>query len=116
MAFEELKENTENIQEHLKAYVESSAAYYKLRGFKLAMKSTTMIVKFSLILFSGVMVLFFCSIAFALGIGIALNSYPLGFLTVGVFYLIVTGILFLMKDKIVEGPILEKFSEIFFND
>jgi uncharacterized membrane protein YvlD (DUF360 family) len=116
MAFEELKENTENIQEHLKAYVESSAAYYKLRGFKLAMKSTTMIVKFSLILFSGVMVLFFCSIACALGIGIALNSYPLGFLTVGVFYLIVTGILFLMKDKIVEGPILEKFSEIFFND
>jgi hypothetical protein len=116
MAFEELKENTENIQEHLKSYVESSAAYYKLRGFKVAMKSTTMIVKFSLILFSCAMVLFFCSVAGALAIGTAFRSYPLGFLAVGGFYLIVTGILILLKDKIVEGPILKKFSEIFFND
>jgi hypothetical protein len=35
----------------------------------------------------------------------------LGFLIVGVY--LVTGILFSIKDKIVEGPILEKFSEIF---
>jgi hypothetical protein len=36
MAFEELKENTENIQEQAKAYLESTAAYYKLWGFKVA--------------------------------------------------------------------------------
>jgi hypothetical protein len=116
MAFEELKENTENIQEHLKAYVESSVAYYKLRGFKIAMKSTTMLVKLLLILFSFAMVLFFCSVAGALAIGIAFKSYTIGFLIVGGFYLVVTGILILLKDKIVEGPMLEKFSEIFFND
>jgi hypothetical protein len=29
MAFEELKENTENIQEQAKAYLESTVAYYK---------------------------------------------------------------------------------------
>jgi hypothetical protein len=35
---------------------------------------------------------------------------------VGGFYLLVTALLFLVKDKIVEGPILERFSTIFFND
>ncbi len=116
MAFQELKENTENIQEQAKAYIESTAAYYKLWGFKVAMKSTTMIIKFSLILLCFSMVLLFCSVAGALAIGIALDSYALGFLIVGGVYLVITGILFSIKDKIVEGPILERFSEIFFND
>ncbi|TDE04370.1 competence protein [Flavobacterium sandaracinum] len=116
MAFEELKENTENIQEQAKVYIESTAAYYKLWGFKVAMKSTTMIIKFSLVLLCFSMVLLFCSVAAALAIGIALGSYALGFLIVGGIYLVITGILFSIKDKIVEGPILEKFSEIFFND
>ncbi|HLF50981.1 competence protein [Flavobacterium sp.] len=116
MAFEELKENTENIQEQAQAYIESNLAYYKLWGFKVAMKSTTMIFKFALIVLCFLMVLLFCSIAAAFSIGKALDSYPTGFLIIGGIYLIITLLLFLIKDKIVEGPILEKFSEIFFND
>jgi hypothetical protein len=45
-----------------------------------------------------------------------LNSYPLGFLSVAGIYLVLALILFFVKDRIVEGPILAKFSEIFFND
>ena len=116
MAFEELKEHTEDIQKETQAYIENSLAYYKLRGFKLAMKSTTMILKFVLIAISLMMVLFFCSIAGAFAIGKALDNYALGFLIVAGIYLIISGLLFLVKDKVVEGPILEKFSEIFFND
>ena len=33
MAFEDLKENTEAIQENAKSYFDSSIAYYKLWGF-----------------------------------------------------------------------------------
>ena len=116
MAFEELKENPENIQEQAKAFSESNVAYYKLWGFKVAMKSTTMIIKFTLILLCFSMVLLFCSVAAPLAIGIALDSYAFGFLIVGGIYLVITAILFTIKDKIVEGPILERFSEIFFND
>ena len=116
MAFEELKEQTEDIQKQAKDYIENSVAYYKLWGFKVAMKSTTMILKFALIAMSLTMVLFFCSVAGAFAIGQALDSYALGFLIVGGIYLVLTGLLFLIKDKVVEGPILEKFSEIFFND
>jgi cytochrome c biogenesis protein CcdA len=116
MAFEELKEHTEDIQKQAQSYIDNSVAYYKLKSFKVAMKSTTLILKFVLIAISLSMVLFFCSIAGAFAIGKALDSYALGFLIVAGIYLVFSGLLFLIKDKIVEGPILEKFSEIFFND
>ena len=116
MAFEELKEHTEEIQDQAQAFFETNLAYYKLWGFKVAMKSTTMILKFTLIAICLGMVLLFSSVAGALAIGNFLGSYPYGFMIVGGIYLVLSGILFLIKDKIVEGPIQEKFSEIFFND
>ncbi|WP_396211451.1 competence protein [Flavobacterium sp.] len=116
MAFEELKENTDAIQENAKAYLESSIAYYKLWGFKVAMKSTTLMLKFFLIAVCSMIVLLFISIAGAMALGQLFDSYPIGFLAIAVIYLVLALLLFLVKDKIVEGPILEKFSEIFFND
>jgi len=116
MAFEELKDNVEEIQENAKAYVESSIAYYKLWGFKVAMKSTTLALKFFLIAICLMIFLLFISIAGSLALGQLFGSYPLGFLCVAGIYLVLALLLFLIKDKIVEGPILEKFSEIFFND
>jgi ABC-type multidrug transport system fused ATPase/permease subunit len=116
MPLEDLKEKTEDIQDQLQRYIESNVAYYKLWGFKVTMKSTTMILKFSLIALCFSMVLLFCSVAAALAIGTFLNSNALGFLSVGAIYLVLTLCLFMVKNKIVEGPILEKFSEIFFND
>lgn len=116
MAFDDLKEHTETIQDQAKVYFESHMAYYKLWGFKVAMKSTTLILKFTLILVCFSMVLLFSSIAAAFAIGQYLESNAYGFLAVGGMYLLATILLFFIKDKIVEGPILEKFSEIFFND
>jgi uncharacterized membrane protein YagU involved in acid resistance len=116
MAFEELKEHTKDIQNEAQAYIENSIAYYKLWGFKVAMKSTTMVLTFALIAISLTMVLFFCSIAGAFAIGKALDSYALGFLIIAGIYLVISLFIFLIKDKIIERPILEKFSEIFFND
>ncbi|TDD78189.1 phage holin family protein [Flavobacterium caseinilyticum] len=116
MAFDELKENKEEIQDQIHAYIKSNVAYYKLLGFKVAMKSTTMIFKFTLIFMCFSMVLLFCSIAGALAIGNYLNNYPLGFLIIGGIYLVVTGLLFLIKERIFEGSIMEKFSEKFFKD
>jgi uncharacterized membrane protein YdbT with pleckstrin-like domain len=116
MAFNELKNQSEMVQEETRAYVESTFAYYKLWGFKIAMKSTTMAIKAVLIVLCIIMVFLFGSVAAALAIGQALASNALGFLIVGGIYLLILLILILLKDKIVDGPILRKFSEIFFND
>ena len=116
MAFDELKENVEDIQENTKAYIESSMAYYKLWGFKVAMKSTTLMVKFFLISICMLIVLLFISVAGALAIGKLLDSNVFGFLIVAGIYLVLALLLLLVKDKVIEGPVLEKFSEIFFND
>ena len=79
MAFQEIKDNTEEIQEQIQNYIQSNVAYYKLWGFKVAMKSTTMILKFSLIFLCFTMVLLFCSIAGAMALSDHFNSYPIGF-------------------------------------
>ena len=113
---EELKENVDDIQENTKAYIESNIAYYKLWGFKVAMKSTTLALKFFLIAICLIIVLLFVSVAGALALGHLFGSYALGFLAVAGVYMILAFLLFLVKDKIVEGPILERFSEIFFNE
>jgi len=73
-------------------------------------------LKFFLIAICLMIVLLFISVAGAIAIGNLLDSNALGFLIVAGIYLIIALLLFLVKDKIVEGPILEKFSEIFFND
>lgn len=116
MAFEKIKENTQDLQEQAKNYLESNVAYYKLWSFKVAMKSTTMLLKIFLLAIIFVMVLIFFSIAAALAIGYALDNFAYGFLIIGGVYLIIGILVYKIQDKIVEGPILEKFSEFFFND
>ena len=116
MAFEELKESTEDIREQAQAIIESNAAYYKLRTFKIAAKSTTLILKLAIVTLCILMVLLFLSIALAFGLGDYFSNTSLGFLCVGGLYVIVTLLLLLVKDKFIEGPVLKKFSELFFNN
>lgn len=116
MGFENLKENAGEFQENAKGFVDSTIAYYKLWLFKVAMKSTTMLLKIFLIAIFLMVFLVFVSVAAALAIGYALDNFVYGFLIIGGFYLLVCVVIYNIKDKIVEGPILEKFSEFFFND
>lgn len=116
MAFQDIRENAGSVHGQTQSFIDSSIAYYKLWGFKVAMKSMVTVFKFVLILVCVLMVLLFVSVAAAFAIGKALDSYTYGFLIVAAVYAVFTGLLFLIRDKIVEGAILEKFSEIFFND
>jgi len=115
MAFEELKESTQKIQEETKAYVESTVQYYKLWGFKIAMKSTRIIVRFILLGFFLMIAFLFGSIAAALAIGNAIQSMALGFLIVAGFYFVLILLLYFLRLKFIERRILRKFSKLFFN-
>lgn len=116
MPFEHLKENAEEIQGNLKNVMESNIAYYKLWLFKVLTKSSTLLLKVVLLMLLFVLFLFFSSIALALYLGEIMNSNVFGFLAVGGMYIILLVIVYFIKDKIVEGSILEKFSNVFFNE
>lgn len=116
MAFEKIKENTQNLQNETKELIDVNIEYYKLWLFKVIMKSTTLLLKVFLLTILLGIVLIFISVAAALAIGYALDNFALGFLLISIFYLIISVIIYFIKDKIVEDPLLEKFSEFFFND
>ncbi|MBD3583758.1 competence protein [Flavobacterium selenitireducens] len=116
MVLDDLKDNADDLKENVKGFIDSNVAYYKLWFFKVAMKSTTMLLKLLLLAIFLTLVLVFLSVAAALAIGYALENLAYGFLIVGGFYIVLSLIVYNVKDKIVEGPILEKFSEFFFNE
>ena len=116
MRFGNLKDNAEDIQEKLKNVLDSNVAYYKLWLFKVAMKSTTMLLK---VLFMAVFFMFFllfASLALALYLSGIFESYALGFLSVGGMYILLMLVVYLAKDNLLESRLLEKFSQVFFNE
>lgn len=113
MAFEEIKENAEDLKQEVKNLINANLRYYKLWGFKIVMKSTTMMLKLFLLAVMLTIVTVFFSIALALGIGYWLDNFAYGFLIVGLIYLILAILVYYVQDKIVEGPMLSRFSRIF---
>lgn len=113
MAFEEIKENAEDLKNQVKELIDVNVRYYKLWGFKILMKSTTMMLKIFLLAIMLLIVTIFFSIAIALGIGYALDNFAYGFLIVGAIYLVAAILVYYVQDKIVEGPMLSRFSKIF---
>ena len=113
MAFEEIKENAEDLKQEVKNLIDVNLKYYKLWGFKILMKSTTMMMKLVLLGIMLMIVTIFFSIALALGIGYWLDNFAYGFFIVGLIYLILAIVVYYVQDKIVEGPLLSRFSRIF---
>ncbi|MEX1191455.1 MAG: competence protein [Brumimicrobium sp.] len=116
MAFSELRDNVDDLQQDTKAYIDKNIEYYKLLGFKIVAKTTIMFVKYSLILLSFAFVLLFGSIAAGFAIGSVLENTALGFLIIAGAYLVIGLIFLLLNYKAVEKPILKRFSDMFFKD
>ena len=96
--------------------MESSIAYYKLDFFKKSMKvaidgSHKLILAFFLLI-----ALLFMSIAASIYIGNLLDSVALGYLIVGLFYLIVMIIAAFTLKPVMRKIILTRASTSFFND
>jgi len=113
MAFEEVKDNVDDLKQEAKRLIDANLKYYKLWGFKILMKSTTMMLKLFLLAVMLMIVTIFFSIAAALAIGYWVDNFALGFLIIGMLYLIMAIVVYKVQDKIVEGPMLSRFSRIF---
>lgn len=115
MAFEEIKENFSEAEASAKSYIESSAQFYKLKGFKVMMKAIVIFSKIALVSVMLVLALLFLSASTAFWVGEVLDSNALGFLVVGCFYILVGLILFLLRERL-NKPLLKKFSEFYFDE
>lgn len=116
MAFEEIKENAEELKNHAKELYESNLRYYKLLIFKKVVQSTTAAIKGIIVAVLSLFVIIFLSIALALGLGYWLDNFAYGFLIVGLIYIILAIIVYYTADKMVEGSMLARFSKSFFSN
>jgi len=114
MALEELKDNLSEVNHNVRDYLKNTEEYYKLKGFKIAMRSITSFVKILMLGSIALLSLFMLSFALAHGIGQWLDNIFLGFLIMGVFYILLGWIAYMLRNKL-DGRILKKFSDYFFD-
>jgi hypothetical protein len=113
MAFEELKEKAAEAEAGAKAYVQLSAEYYELKAFKIGMQGILYLIKGVVISLLASLTLVFLSMAAAFALGEALESVTVGFLLVGLIYLILLVLAYLLRNRL-NKPIIKQFSTFFY--
>ena len=114
MAFEELKKNLSEVDNNVRSYLESNMEYYQLKSFKILMKSITTLTKMVMIGAIVIIIILFLSFAASYGIGEALDNTAYGFLIVGLCFVLIGLIVYLLRHK-VDKPLLKKFSKYYFD-
>lgn len=112
------KSITDNIQEFTTAtqnYIESSISYHKLDIYKKLMRVAVSSTHKILIGFVLLIAVLFLSIALSIYLGEVLDSTALGYLIVGLFYMIIVLCITLFMKPVIERKLLRKTSEQFFN-
>jgi len=113
MAFENLKEGIADVDVNIRAYVGNNLEYYQLKSFKILMKSIASFTKVLLIGLVIAMTILILSLAASFGIGQALGNTFYGFLVVGLFFVLMSFIVYLLRDQL-DKPLLKMFSKIYF--
>jgi hypothetical protein len=98
----------DELPEHLKDFLETQVAYYKLAAAEMVGKSISKAATIVLLSLFATLFLLFASISSAIAIGDALGSMALGFLIVSGFYLLLCTILFAFKDRWITTPIINR--------
>lgn len=116
MAFEEIKENAEDLRHQVISLLDTNLQYYKLLGLKIVAQSISGAIKGVALLILGLIILLFLSVAGAIGIGYWLDNFAYGFLIVGGIYILILLITMKVIDKKVEGTLLTSLSQKLFKD
>lgn len=114
MALEEIREHLSEVDSDIRSYLENTGEYYKLQGFRIGMRSITSFAKMLMLGGVALLALFMLSFAAAYGIGLWLENTFLGFLFVGLFYILI-GIIFYLYRNLLDRLMLRKFSEYYFD-
>lgn len=99
-------ENPDTLKGNLESYIEDKVDLVKLRTAEKAGNIFSRIIVSLALARLGLFAIIFLSFSAAFAIAEATGKNYLGFLSVGGFYILVGGILFLMRDKLVTVPII----------
>ena len=114
MAIYSIKETFVEVPTKANSAFNSQFAYYKLVLFRFIAKSSYGLITFFVCAFASLLILCVLSLAGAYAIGEALGSNGLGFAIVGAFYILIAIMVLAFRKKLIERPLLEKLSEIYF--
>ncbi len=114
MAFDELKQNLAEAEVSVRSYLEHSEEYLQLKVFKVLMAWVTTMSQMVLIGTIAVLALFMVSLGISLALNEALDSFYLGFIITGAFYMFVAVLCYFLRYKL-NSPLLRKFSEHYFD-
>lgn len=114
MGFEELKENFSGADSDMRSYIEHNKEYYKLLVFKILMQVITSFIKMLFVSTIIFFLIFLLSLTASIAIGQAIGNMLYGFLIVTIFFVLVSAILYFLRNKI-DKPLIRKFSEYYFD-
>lgn len=114
MVFEELKKDLMEAEADMRSYFVNSEEYLELKVFKVLMQFLAASLKTVLVSLGVLFALFFLSLGLALALCEALDSYYLGFIMVGGFYVLMSFVLYIFRNKL-NGSIIRKFSTLYFD-
>ncbi len=114
MGVDDIKDSIEEIKSDSEKLLRSSVEYYKLVLFKAVAQSLSGAVTFLLLAGIGFVAILFIAIAAAFALGSYLENNALGFLIVGGVFFVNMCLVFLLRKKIIDAPLLSKFSEKYF--
>lgn len=115
MVLNEIKKDLMEADADIRSYLEHSDEYLKLKLFKLLARLLTDSLQTIIVSLFVIFMIFFLSLAAALALCDVLDSYYLGFVIVGCFYLVTTIIVFIFKKRI-NRPVIRKLSIFYFDE
>ena len=114
MAFEELKRDLTGAESDVRSYLENSEEFAKLKIFKVLMEFVTIFAQTLLIGALAILSLILLSWAASNALNEALESAYLGYLLIGVGYILFAIICYALRCRL-NRPLLRTFSKHFFD-
>ena len=109
-----LDETSSNAAKVGQDYISTTRKYYELKVFQMVSLVSSYVVQFAILGSLIVLGLIFMAIAGASAIGQYFDNMPLGYLLVGVIFLLL-GVLVLIGRKIIDKFIIQKLSKTYFD-
>ncbi len=114
-ALEKISNQFKQLKELLIEYFDSNVEYYKFAGFEKLMR-LVVFMTFTAVFF---VLVAFAMLLFSLGAAVWLNdllkSEIAGYVSVGVFYLLLLFLVYLLKKPLIERPLIKLFHQFLFN-